>query len=74
MVVDPIGLVGGARGYFVFGKRVCELEAFVGTTGGMGAMGSIGSIGPEGLGVGLGVSIALIELGWLTSWGWLGGG
>ena len=48
MVVDPIGLVGGARGYFVFGKRVCELEAFVGTTGGMGAMGSIGSIGPHG--------------------------
>ena len=48
VVVDPIGLVGGARGYFVFGKRVCELEAFVGTTGGMGAMGSIGSIGPHG--------------------------
>ena len=66
MVVDPIGLVGGARGYYVFGKRVCELEAFVGTTGGMGAMGSIGSIGPEGLGVGLGVSIGLIELGWLS--------
>ena len=39
MVVDPIGLVGGARGYFVFGKRVCELEAFVGTTGGMGGNG-----------------------------------
>ena len=39
VVVDPIGLVGGARGYFVFGKRVCELEAFVGTTGGMGGNG-----------------------------------
>ncbi|XP_032297784.1 LOW QUALITY PROTEIN: violet-sensitive opsin-like [Coturnix japonica] len=26
--------VASARGYFVFGKRVCELEAFVGTTGG----------------------------------------
>uniref|UniRef100_A0A669QJX8 G-protein coupled receptors family 1 profile domain-containing protein n=2 Tax=Phasianinae TaxID=9072 RepID=A0A669QJX8_PHACC len=27
--------VASARGYFVFGKRVCELEAFVGTTGGL---------------------------------------
>ena len=36
---DPIGLVWGrAQSYFVFGKRVCELEAFIGITGGMGRL------------------------------------
>ena len=54
MVVDPIGLVGGARGYYVFGKRVCELEAFVGTTGGMGGNGvyRVNRAGGVGGGVG----------------------
>ena len=46
MVGDPIGLVWGrAHGYFIFGKRVCELEAFIGTTGGMGGLwGGVGGL------------------------------
>ena len=54
VVVDPIGLVGGARGYFVFGKRVCELEAFVGTTGGMGGNGVYRVNRAAGVGGGVG--------------------
>ena len=49
-----MGLVWGrACSYFVFGKRVCELEAFIGTTGVMGGYGvgwgAMGSVGPERL-------------------------
>ena len=76
MVGDPIGLVWGrAQSYIFFGKRVCEMEAFIGTMGVWGGYGVVwGAVGSVGSAWGWSFSWAsshwvvdLIELveGWL---------
>ena len=73
--------VASARGYFVFGKRVCELEAFIGTTGGMGQLwGGVGGCRVCRISKGSVILVGFLPLGcsgwvgwWLTSKSWLGG-
>ena len=56
--------VASARGYFVFGKRVCELEAFIGTTGGMGRLwGGVGGYGVCRVSMGLVILMGFLPLG-----------
>lgn len=44
-----IVFVASSQGYFVFGKHVCALEAFVGTTGGRGGAARRGAGGAAAL-------------------------